>query len=181
MILKQKKALRQHTLKKLQQAAAADTSGRRSAALRSLLAKELPDRPLTIGIYYPMPHEVNLLPFITEHPQHRFAFPRCLPGRQLEFRQVTHPADDFIPGAHNIPEPAPHRPIIEPTELDILVIPGVAFTEDGKRLGYGGGYYDRYIPRCPQAKLLALAFAEQMADDIPTGEHDCVIPLILHL
>lgn len=181
MILEQKKALRQHTLKKLQQAAEADTTGRRSAALCSLLAKELPERPLTIGIYYPMPHEVNLLPFITEHPQHRFAFPRCLPGRQLEFRLVTHPANDFIPGAHNIPAPAPYLPIIESTELDILVIPGVAFTADGKRLGYGGGYYDRYIPRCPQAKLVALAFAEQMADDIPTEEHDCVIPLILHL
>lgn len=181
MIHEQKKALRLYMLEILRQAAKADTSGRRSAALRSLSAALLEGPSKTIGIYYPMPHEVNLLPLVAAYPQHRFAFPRCVSGHQLVFHHVTQPDKDFAPGGHNIPAPAEHLPIIQPAELDILIVPGVAFSTDGKRLGYGGGYYDRYIPRCPRAKLTALAFAEQIVPHIPTDEHDCCIPHILHL
>lgn len=181
MISEQKKALRKRILKQLQQSAAADTTGRRSAALRSLLAPHLSGKSRRIGLYYPMAHEVDLLPLLREYPEQIFAFPRCEKDRELVFHHVSSPAQDFIPGAHHIPAPAPHLPIIRPEELDILIIPGVAFTKDGRRLGYGGGYYDRFIPRCSKAACLSVAFAEQLVENIPTEAHDCRIPLIIHL
>ena len=46
-------------------------------------------------------------------------------------------------------------------------------------MGYGGGYYDRFIPRCTRARVLALAFEEQIYDVLPTEEHDLRIPLII--
>ncbi|MDO4751909.1 MAG: 5-formyltetrahydrofolate cyclo-ligase [Akkermansia sp.] len=155
---------------------------RDSATLRAELQPELAgSRPLNIGIYIPLPHEVNLLPLLQEHPQHRYAVPRCLKGRQMEFRHISNPSTDTRPGAMGIPEPCTHLSIIPPEELDIIIVPGVAFTEHGNRLGYGGGYYDRYLPRCTNAKLIATAFAEQMLPELPTEAHDLRIPHIIHL
>ena len=167
----------------MQEAAEADTTGRRSAALRALLSPILrePAVALNIALYAPLPHELNLLPLLHEHPQHHYAFPRCRSGRQLEFHEVTSPQHDFEPGALGIPAPAEHLPIILPQQLDIVIVPGVAFTRTGARLGYGGGYYDRFIPRCTQARILALAFPEQLVESIPTEEHDYTIPEILCL
>lgn len=172
--------LRQKLLAHLRRAAAADPEGRRSAALRRLLAPLLRDRcGLNIGLYYPLPHEVNLLPLLQEYPQHRFALPRCLKERRLEFRLVQDTSADTEPAAMGIPAPKKSCPLLLPEQLDILIVPGVGFTARGERLGYGGGYYDRYIPLCPQAKLVACAFREQMLPDLPTEPHDCRIPTIL--
>ena len=79
----------------------------------------------------------------------------------------------------NIPEPAPHTAAVPPEDIDLLIVPGVAFTLQGDRMGYGGGYYDRFIPRCTRARVLALAFQEQIYDELPTEEHDLRIPLII--
>lgn len=177
-----KHLLRQQMMARLRAAAAADPEGRRSAALRALLIPALSPadgRSLCIGIYSPLPHEVNLLPLLAEYPQHRFCFPRCLKGRAMEFRHVGDPKADMEPAAMGIPAPKTSCPLVSPQELDILIVPGVAFTRRGERLGYGGGFYDRYIPRCPQARLLALAFPEQLCDTLPTEAHDCVIPEVL--
>ncbi|XP_044008084.1 5-formyltetrahydrofolate cyclo-ligase [Aphidius gifuensis] len=68
--------------------------------------------------------------------------------------------------------------------LDLIILPGVAFTMSGKRLGHGMGYYDKYINNYIQLKnkkpyLIGLAFNEQIKDDIPTNEQDVNLDLIL--
>ena len=75
--------------------------------------------------------------------------------------------------------PAPHTDNVAPEEIDLLVVPGVAFTRDGKRMGYGGGYYDRFIPLCTRARIMALAFREQLVDALPTEAHDLPIPELI--
>lgn len=169
-------------LQHLRAAAAADPSGRRSAALRAALLRQLSaDRPLSIALYAPLPHEVDLLPLLREAPQHRYAFPRCLPEHQLCFHLVSNPTADLIPGAMGIPTPRPELPILRPDETDLLIVPGLAFTAGGERLGYGGGYYDRFIPRCRAARIAALAFPEQMLEALPTEPHDFRIPEIIQI
>ncbi len=158
-----------------------------SAALRARLSPILAEReqtlarPLTVALYAPLPHEVNLMPLLHEHPQHRYAFPRCLPGRQLAFHGVGSPAEDLVPGDMGILTPRASLPCLEPEAIDLLLVPGVAFTESGERLGYGGGYYDNFIPRCRNARILALAFAQQMVSGIPCEAHDLCLPQVLHL
>ncbi len=158
-----------------------------SAALRARLFPILAEmerelgRPLNIALYAALPHEVDLLPLLREHPQHRYAFPRCHAGRQMSFHYVTSPEKELAAGALGIRTPRALLPRLAPAEVDMLLVPGVAFTAHGERLGYGGGFYDTFIPRCPQARLLALAFAEQMVPAIPREEHDILLPQVIQL
>ncbi|BHF60122.1 hypothetical protein SprV_0100308300 [Sparganum proliferum] len=86
--------------------------------------------------------------------------------------------------------PSPHSDVDLDDALsynvDMLILPGLAFTKDGKRLGRGGGYYDRYLaglrellsPRMPF--LLALAFEEQVLPELPTCLHDFTVDKVLY-
>ena len=62
---------------------------------------------------------------------------------------------------------------LDAAELDLVVVPGLAFTADGRRLGQGGGHYDRFLPRLRAGCVtIGAAFAEQLVDDLPTEPHD---------
>lgn len=176
----QKQRLRREVLARLQ-AIPASVREAYSVKLRGYLSGYLEGESKNIAIYYPLPHEVNLLPLLQEYPQHRFAFPRCLSERKLQFHHITDTETQMHPGSMGIPAPTTQTPIIPAQEFDIVVVPGVAFTRSGARLGYGGGYYDRYLPACTQARLIALAFPEQMVEQIATEEHDLRLPHVLSL
>lgn len=153
---------------------------RLSSLLRNKLAPLLPQRNgAAVAIYAPLPHEVNLLPLLHEEPRHRYLFPRCLPGRKLSFHHVADIEQELVPGEHGIPAPAESIPAVHPQDIDLIVVPGVAFTPSGKRLGYGGGYYDRFLPLCTHARILALAFPGQIVPDLPTETHDLPIPQVI--
>lgn len=162
------------------QAMAPELRAQSSAKLRAALAPYLQvPHPLRIGFYLPMPHEVDLRPLLQEYPQHHFAAPRCHPGGKMEFHRIRDIEHDTEPGKHGIPAPIVSMPLIPPQRLDILLVPGVAFTAQGARLGYGGGYYDRYIPQCTHARLIAPAFCCQQLPQLPTDAHDMRIPHII--
>ncbi len=183
-IRRQKLALRQRVLAALKGKPSAQLAAD-SAALRARLSPLLAEmelsraRPLNVALYAALPHEVDLLPLLHEHPQHHYAFPRCHTGRRMSFHLVQNPAQELQPGAMGIATPLPQLPYLPPEEIDLLLVPGVAFTPEGARLGYGGGYYDTYIPRCQRARVLALAFAEQVVEAIPTEPHDLPLPQLI--
>lgn len=174
-----KQQLRREVLQRLKAAAAADPAQLRSAELRRQLAPLLAGDSRCVAIYAPLPHEVNLLPLMLEYPQHRYVFPLCLPEHKLRFHVVKSIEADMEPGAMGILAPAPHTDNVEPEEIDLLIVPGVAFTREGKRMGYGGGYYDRFIPLCTNARIIALAFSEQLVDFLPSEAHDLPIPELI--
>ena len=69
---------------------------------------------------------------------------------------------------------------VDPASLDVVVVPGLAFTADGRRLGQGGGHYDRFLPRLrPACVTIGAAFAEQLVDDLPTEPHDIRLTLVV--
>ena len=71
-------------------------------------------------------------------------------------------------------------PIVPAVELDIVVVPLVAFDRAGARLGYGGGCYDRYLPTvAPECLIVGIAFDEQRVDHVPTDAHDLPLPNIV--
>ena len=73
-----------------------------------------------------------------------------------------------------------HFPIVPAAELDMIIVPLVAFDRAGTRLGYGGGCYDRYLPiLSPACQIIGIAFDEQRVDRVPTDAHDLPLPHII--
>lgn len=102
----------------------------------------------------------------------------CLPRveratRRLELHRVEDPVRDLVPGVWGIQEPRTDCPRADPGRIDLVLVPGVAFTPRCERLGYGGGFYDRLL--CSFARrppLVAAAFSMQICDRIPLDATD---------
>ena len=93
--------------------------------------------------------------------------------RALELRQVKDLAGDLVAGVWGIREPAERCRMVSPAQVDFMLVPGVAFTAGGARLGYGGGFYDRLLTSLDQqAVRIAAAFDLQIVEHIPEGPHD---------
>lgn len=104
----------------------------------------------------------------------KVAVPR-IAGGNMDFYEITD-FDILVPGTFGVPEP-PGGKIWDPEE-GLVIMPGVAFDRDRHRIGYGKGYYDRYLCKRPQLKTMAAAFDIQVAKRIPYEEHD-IRPAIL--
>jgi 5-formyltetrahydrofolate cyclo-ligase len=98
------------------------------------------------------------------------------PAHRLRLYHVTSWENDLEPGILGIPEPRPHCPEVNPTQVDWALIPGLAFDRQCYRLGRGGGHYDRLLPLMrPDALCWGLGFDCQVVAGLPVEAHD--IPL----
>lgn len=96
-------------------------------------------------------------------------------SNHLDLYQVRELAHDVAPGSWGIREPVVERCTKEDAlgTVDFILLPGVAFTREGKRLGYGGGYYDKLLAQMPhQPTLVAGAYALQVVQEIPQENTD---------
>lgn len=112
----------------------------------------------------------------------RLALPRVIPGtRALQFHLVRKPDAELVRGPWDIREPDPACcPAIDVANLDLLLIPGVAFTRRCERLGYGGGFYDGVIGAArPDAIKVAAAFSVQVVEEIPLEAHDALVDMVV--
>lgn len=100
----------------------------------------------------------------------RVVFPRVAAGNVLSLHQIAG-WEGLSPGAYGIPEPSATAPLVTPMDIDIAVVPGLAFTRRGARLGQGGGYYDRLLPQLGGISW-GVAFSPQVVDGLPTETHD---------
>ncbi|MFO7760926.1 MAG: 5-formyltetrahydrofolate cyclo-ligase [Thermodesulfobacteriota bacterium] len=94
---------------------------------------------------------------------------------------IENASEDLIPGYCGIPEPdAGKLPELDPAELDIVLVPGSVFDPAGGRLGYGGGYYDRFLSReAPHALAVGLAYELQIVTKVPLQDHDIFLDRIV--
>ncbi len=108
----------------------------------------------------------------------RVICPRVCPHGQLEHREVTE-LSQLTGSAFGLREPDPELCApMDATLPEILVVPGVAFSADGHRLGMGGGYYDRFLSQTGTARI-GLAFEMQLIDSLPRADHDEPVDLIV--
>ncbi len=87
--------------------------------------------------------------------------------------------DSLKPGRYGIPEPQECGEKALPEEMDIIIVPGVAFGIDGTRLGRGAGYYDRFLSRAENAKKIALCREAALCETVPTEPHDKKVDIIV--
>jgi 5-formyltetrahydrofolate cyclo-ligase len=99
--------------------------------------------------------------------------------RMLELHALVDPPRDLVPGAFGIPEPVPGAERVAPEGVDLVLVPGVAFDRAGRRLGYGGGYYDRLLPLLGRASRVAGAFDVQLVERVPSAPHDLRVDVIV--
>lgn len=101
----------------------------------------------------------------------RLAVPLCLPEKGLMEAREIRGLGDLVSGRFGILAPKLDCPAVEPEALDLAIVPCCTGNARGQRLGYGGGYYDRYLPRtkCP---TILLCRHQLERGDIPVEEHD---------
>ncbi len=101
-------------------------------------------------------------------------------ARMLGLHAIHDPAADIAPGYQGIPEPGLHCPTVAPGGVGWVLVPGVAFDPCGRRLGYGGGFYDRLLPLfAPATARVAGAFDVQIVPRVPAAPHDLAVHAIV--
>ena len=107
------------------------------------------------------------------------AVPCMMPGTlELKHTRLTS-LQHLQHGAFGVPEPIPKfREWVEPEALDLVLVPGVAFDRKGGRLGFGKGYYDRFLSKT-SALRMGVAFSAQVIPDVPTEPHDVPMHTLL--
>lgn len=132
----------------------------------------------TIYGYLPYNQEVRTVPMLEQAMKDgkRVAVPKCY-GEEMRFIYMED-LSKVEKGYANIPEPVSDEPVAQdPTAL--VLMPGMAFTRDGKRMGYGGGFYDKFLAAEPDHPTVALCYAFQMVEDLPTEDYDIPVDCVL--
>ena len=106
----------------------------------------------------------------------RVVVPR-IEGDEMNFYDISEGVEI---GAFGIMEPTSKEPI-EPSEIDVMVVPGVAFTLDGRRCGRGKGFYDKYLSRNGfRARTIGVCYPCQVVEKLPVEEHDKPIDIVFY-
>lgn len=107
------------------------------------------------------------------------AVPKCQPKtRQMTFRLLTG-FSQLETVYSNLLEPVESKTqMVNPGDLDLLIVPGLAFSQNGYRLGFGGGYYDRFLKNY-SGHTLSLAFEQQLVPELPLDPHDLPVSKIV--
>lgn len=108
------------------------------------------------------------------------ALPRITGPRVMVAAHVTDLDRDLVPGAFGIPAPRDDLEALPPARLDCVLVPGSAFDLEGRRSGYGGGYYDNLLPLTrPGCHRVAAAFDVQVVDEVPSEPHDLPVHILV--
>ena len=103
----------------------------------------------------------------------RVACPKPVEGARMEWREIRS-VGDLAPGKYGIPEPGASCKLAVPDVATVALVPGLLFDGNGHRLGYGGGYFDRFLAHFPGISI-GLAYDFQVASSLPSESHD--VPL----
>lgn len=133
----------------------------------------------TILIFSALADEVNLMSGFGALPGKRLALPRFDRSAQTYCAALfSGRVRDLVPGQFRIPEPPPTAPCVALNELDLVLVPGVAFDRAGRRLGRGRGFYDRLLAEISGIKC-GVAFDWQILPELPAEPHDITMDYLL--
>jgi len=178
MIATQKKALRQQVLAQRDAYEPAERAALSTRIITELEALMHERNVKVLHSFLPMGSEVELFPLLDRAVANGIEVyaPKTLKGRVLEHYRYTG-QQHLVPGVFGTRHPAGDEPYTG--TYDMILVPGLAFTEKGDRLGYGAGYYDSFLPQHPKAMTVAVCFPFQVVDALPVEAHDRVVQRVV--
>lgn len=151
---------------------------------KSLFESEIYKNSKVVFIYVNMDSEINTIDIIKEllTSDKIVAVPKVIPvslkERQMKALKINSMLQLNESGAFGILEPSVECEDIS-EDVDLIIIPGLAFDINGNRLGYGGGFYDRFLRKYPNSKRVVLCYDFQIFDEIPHEFFDEKVDLII--
>ncbi len=135
-----------------------------------------------VMVFAAMRAEIDLWPWVEARLAEgvTVAYPVCLPStKEIEPRAITR-RDELLPGTWGILEPGPEAPMIAAPELDAVIVPGLIFDRSGYRIGYGAGYYDRFLPQLRQGAVsVGVTYGELFLPAVPHEPHDVAVEWVV--
>lgn len=128
--------------------------------------------------YMPIKGEVDLTALLDRYLEKRWILPRIIPEKN--HRMVFHAYDPnhLVQHKFGMAEPAADLPEIPPSEIQLVLVPGLAYDRHGWRLGYGGGYFDRFLKNFAGTSV-GIAFHVLLLDGLPHDEFDVAVQWIV--
>jgi 5-formyltetrahydrofolate cyclo-ligase len=133
----------------------------------------------TVALYMPICSEISTELVLEQGLKDKNIVLPAVSADEMVFRKIEG-LSDLTCGRFSIPEPSASCPVVKGEEIDLFVLPGVAFDFAGFRIGYGKGYYDRFLSGVQKKKVLVgFCFEFQLLELIPSEQHDVKVDMII--
>jgi 5-formyltetrahydrofolate cyclo-ligase len=175
-----KKSLRRQMLQRRSALSLFEWESRSRLVQQHFLASDLFAGAGVVALYAPVRQEVDTMAVMAGAlaAKKKVLFPVVVP-EGLQFREVAGQSD-LVAGAFGIAEPGPGSPQCPVEDADCIIVPGVAFDQSGRRIGYGKGYYDRALHQLEgKGRLVGFGFDFQLVEEIVGEPHDVALDLII--
>jgi 5-formyltetrahydrofolate cyclo-ligase len=159
---------------------AADLHVHAAAAAAQVLALREWREARTVCLYASFKQELGTTPLLQAalRDGKRLVLPRARPDGTLDLHAIGD-LSSLTSSSLGIPEPAAGSPKVAPESVDFFLVPGLAFDDEGRRLGYGAGFYDRLLAQArPTAFSLGYGYEFQVTPEVPTEPHDRLLQAV---
>ncbi|MGO1469631.1 MAG: 5-formyltetrahydrofolate cyclo-ligase [Tissierella sp.] len=176
-----KKLIREKMLKKRKKLSKESRDIHSQIIMDKLLSSSYYANSKTIMCFISFSDEVNTHNFIKKaiDDGKRIVVPITFPENKELKPSILKDFKELEPGFYNILTPKEEfKRFIDPQEIDLVIVPGVAFKKDGYRVGYGGGYYDRFLSKIQNTPTIAIGFDIQVVEDLPIDSFDIPVDYI---
>ena len=163
-----KQSLRELLIQKRRMMSAEERTAQSALILSQLEKMTVFQEAKTILLYYPKNNEVDVLPLFKRYKRDKVLLLPVTHRRGMTANPYEG-NDKMHRGKVGIPEPT--TPPYE-GEIDLIIVPAVAFDKQGNRLGRGGGYYDRFLKKQSHATFIGVGYDFQLVDEVPVRQHD---------
>ena len=163
-----KQSLRELLIQKRRMLSAEERTAQSALILSQLEKMTVFQEAKTVLLYYPKNNEVDVLPLFKRYKRDKVLLLPVTHRRGMTANPYEG-NDKMHRGKVGIPEPT--TPPYE-GEIDLIIVPAVAFDKQGNRLGRGGGYYDRFLKKQSHATFIGVGYDFQLVDEVPVRQHD---------
>lgn len=176
--MEEKRQIRLEVKRRKRMIGAEECALRSEKALRILEQDKRFIEANVIVSYFPLPDELDTLNLLRCYAGDKMLLLPVVDGNDIRLKPYEGESQ-MLTGAFGIAEPSTSAYFTDYDRIDLVIVPGVAFTPAGIRLGRGRGYYDRFLPLLPNAFRIGVAYDFQLFEKLPCEPHDCRMDAVI--